>query len=109
MGEFREKGYLAPAMVNFLSLLGWNDGSEQEIFTQDELRDKFSLGRVNKSAAVFDVEKLVGHLRNKIATSVSLQSHIGSTSKEDDISLSVCPAFLVRLCIWTRGSRPHRS
>lgn len=59
VGEFREKGYLPDAMLNFLSLLGWNDGTEQEIFTQDELRDKFSLKRVNKSAAVFDIEKLV--------------------------------------------------
>ena len=33
MGEFKNQGYLAPAMVNFLSLLGWNDGTEQEVFT----------------------------------------------------------------------------
>lgn len=59
VGEFREQGCLASAMVNFLSLLGWNDGTEQEIFTPQELQDKFSLGRINKSAAVFDRAKLV--------------------------------------------------
>jgi len=58
VGEFREQGCLASAMVNFLSLLGWNDGTEQEIFTPQELQDKFSLGRINKSAAVFDRAKL---------------------------------------------------
>jgi glutamyl-tRNA synthetase len=60
VGEFREQGCLSSAMVNFLSLLGWNDGSEQEIFTSQELQDKFSLDRINKSAAVFDKAKLVG-------------------------------------------------
>lgn len=46
------------AMLNFLSLLGWNDGTEQEIYTPQELQDKFSLERITKSAAVFDKTKL---------------------------------------------------
>jgi hypothetical protein len=54
VGEFRAQGYLAPAMINFLSLLGWNDGTEQEIFSVPELTSKFSLDRITKSAAVFD-------------------------------------------------------
>lgn len=58
MGEFREEGYLSEAMVNFLSLLGWNDGTEQEIYTRTELADRFSLQRITKSAAVFDKTKL---------------------------------------------------
>ncbi|GFR47342.1 hypothetical protein Agub_g9037 [Astrephomene gubernaculifera] len=58
VGEFRSQGYLSAAMVNFLSLLGWNDGSEQEIFSVEELSDKFSLDRITKSAAVFDKVKL---------------------------------------------------
>ena len=58
VGEFREQGFLAPAMVNYLSLLGWNDGTEQEIFTTDELISKFTLKRITKSAAVFDKTKL---------------------------------------------------
>ena len=58
VGEFREQGFLAPAMVNYLSLLGWNDGTEQEIFTAEELVSKFSLKRITKSAAVFDKAKL---------------------------------------------------
>ncbi|KAI3438090.1 hypothetical protein D9Q98_000532 [Chlorella vulgaris] len=58
VGEFREEGYLAAAMLNYLSLLGWNDGSEQEIYSVDELQQAFSLDRITKSAAVFDKTKL---------------------------------------------------
>lgn len=58
VGEFREEGYLAAAMLNYLSLLGWNDGSEQEIYSVEELQQAFSLERITKSAAVFDKTKL---------------------------------------------------
>lgn len=68
VGEFREEGYLAEAMLNYLSLLGWNDGTEQEIYTVKELQEKFSVDRVTKSGAVFDKTKLSWmngqHLRN---------------------------------------------
>jgi len=40
--QFREMGYLAPAMVNYLALLGWNDGSEEEIFTVDQISKFFT-------------------------------------------------------------------
>lgn len=56
--DYREKGYLPEAMFNFLALLGWNDGTEKEIFTKNELVRAFDLGRVGKSPAVFDVAKL---------------------------------------------------
>ncbi|EIE26633.1 non-discriminatory gln-glu-trna synthetase [Coccomyxa subellipsoidea C-169] len=58
VGEFREQGFLPEAMVNYLSLLGWNDGTEQELFSAEELQQKFSLERITKSAAVFDKTKL---------------------------------------------------
>jgi glutamyl-tRNA synthetase len=54
---FRE-GYPEEAMVNFIASLGWNDGTEQEIFTRDELIQKFSLGRVQRSGAKFDENRL---------------------------------------------------
>lgn len=54
---FREMGFLPEAFVNLLALLGWNDGSDQELFTLDELIDKFSLERINKAGAKFDFEK----------------------------------------------------
>lgn len=56
--DYREKGYLPEALVNFVALLGWNPGDEEEIFTLDKMIDRFSLDRINKSGAVFNVEKL---------------------------------------------------
>lgn len=54
---YREAGYFSEAFVNLLALLGWNPGTEQEIFTLDELIEVFSLERVSKSGARFDPEK----------------------------------------------------
>ena len=54
---YREAGYFPEAVVNFLALLGWNSGTEQEIFSMQELIDQFSLDRVSKSGAKFDYEK----------------------------------------------------
>ena len=54
---YREAGYFPEAMVNFLALLGWNPGNEQEIFSMQELINLFSLDRVSKSGAKFDYEK----------------------------------------------------
>jgi glutamyl-tRNA synthetase len=54
---FKEKGFLPEAFINLLALLGWNDGTEQEIFTKRELIDKFSIERVHSGGAKFDYEK----------------------------------------------------
>lgn len=56
--EYRNKGYLPEALLNFLALLGWNDGTEQETFPIGELQEKFSLERVHSSPAVFDNRRL---------------------------------------------------
>src|SRR5690606_13527338 len=56
--DYRDKGYLPEALMNFLALLGWNDGTEQELFTRDELIKKFSLKQLNTSPAVFDGRRL---------------------------------------------------
>jgi glutamyl-tRNA synthetase len=56
--QFRDWGYLPEAMVNYLALLGWNPGTEQEIFTMEELERVFDLARVQQSGAIFDREKL---------------------------------------------------
>ena len=55
---YQERGYLPEAMVNYLALLGWNPGSEREIFSLAELERIFSLERVQKSPAMFDWDKL---------------------------------------------------
>jgi glutamyl-tRNA synthetase len=54
---FREKGFLPEAFVNMLAVLGWNDGTEQEIYSLEELKEKFSIERVHKAGAKFNFEK----------------------------------------------------
>ena len=55
---YREGGYLPEALVNFLALLGWNPGVEQELFSVEELISLFDLEKVNKAGAHFDIEKI---------------------------------------------------
>ncbi|MBR0465715.1 glutamate--tRNA ligase [Candidatus Saccharibacteria bacterium] len=57
--EYREDGIVAEAMMNYLACLGWNDGTEQEIYTKDELIEKFSLNRIQSSGARYDETKLL--------------------------------------------------
>lgn len=70
--DYRDKGYLKEALINFVALLGWNAGDDQEFYFIDELIKKFSLERVNKAGAVFDLQKLnwlnAEHLRKKSDT-----------------------------------------
>lgn len=56
--EYKTMGYLPEAIVNFLALLGWNPGTEQEIFSMEELIEAFRIEKVQKSGAVFNAEKL---------------------------------------------------
>ena len=57
--QYRDEGFLPEAMLNFLASLGWNDGTEQEIFSREELIEKFSLHRVQRSGARFDEQRLL--------------------------------------------------
>lgn len=57
-GDLLEKGYLKEAVLNYITLLGWNPGTTQEIFTLDELVKVFDYKNINKSPAIFDTEKL---------------------------------------------------
>jgi glutamyl-tRNA synthetase len=67
--DYRAKGYLKEALINFVALLGWTAGDDKEFYYLDELIENFSLERVNKSGAVFNIEKLnwlnAEHLRRK--------------------------------------------
>jgi len=56
--EYKKEGYLPEALVNFLALLGWNPGTEKEIFGMDELIEDFDIEKVQKGGAVFNEEKL---------------------------------------------------
>ncbi|MCF8012105.1 MAG: glutamate--tRNA ligase [Clostridiales bacterium] len=70
--QYKETGYLPEAMMNFLALLGWSPGGEEEILDRQELINQFSLDRVVKSPAVFDLEKL-NYINGSYIRQVSLQ------------------------------------
>lgn len=56
--DYKIKGYLKEALINFVALLGWNAGDEKEFYYLEELIEKFSIERVHKAGAVFNIEKL---------------------------------------------------
>ncbi|MBF0544245.1 MAG: glutamate--tRNA ligase [Candidatus Riflebacteria bacterium] len=58
VGQYAEDGYLPDAMINYLALLGWNEGNDREVYTITELAKSFSLERITSSPAVFDQTKL---------------------------------------------------
>ncbi len=75
---FRETGFLPEAFINMLAMLGWNDGTNQEIFSLNELIDKFSIDHVHKAGAKFDYEKAkwYNHEWIKHLASESLLPHV---------------------------------
>lgn len=87
--DYRTKGFLKEALLNFVALLGWNAGDDKEYFDLNEMVDSFSLERVNKSGAVFNVEKLTWlnfeHLRKKSDTEVMevLKTEIAESEYKD--------------------------
>ncbi|MEM8926570.1 MAG: glutamate--tRNA ligase [Bacteroidota bacterium] len=88
---YREAGYFPQAVVNFLAMLGWNPGTEQELFSLDELINAFSLERVNKSGARFDAEKTkwYNHQWLQKKDDSKLAELFGSILKDKGISHSV--------------------
>lgn len=72
--DYQKNGYLPEALVNFIALLGWNPGDDREIFNLEELEKEFSLEKVNKAGAIFNLEKLnwlnFQHLRRRTDSDV---------------------------------------
>lgn len=58
ISEFRQKGYLKEALINYTAFLGWNPKDERELFTMDELIQEFEISKISKSGAIFNIEKL---------------------------------------------------
>ena len=79
--QYRDLGYLPQAIDNFLALLGWTPDSDQEIFSMEELCQQFSLDRVAKNPAVFDIEKLNWINFHYMKLFGSYQQNIGENRK----------------------------
>ncbi len=90
--DYIRDGYLPETLVNFIASLGWNDGTEQEVFSVAELIEKFSLERVGRSGAHFDEKRLEwlngSHIRNlsldELYNRVSFPNLIGESSQKID-------------------------
>jgi len=86
--EYGELGYLPSAIVNAIALLGWSSGDEQEVFTPEELIERFTLDRVNAAAAIFDPKRLDDlngvHIRRMTTDELveALEFPLPGTSKE---------------------------
>ena len=118
---FREAGYLPEAVVNFLALLGWNPGSEQELFTLDELVNAFSLARINKAGAKFDIEKAQWfnqqYLKEKsdeeLATYLQTYLHQEGIDSSDEKAAIVCGLMKERVTfpqeLWTSARYFYQS
>ncbi|WP_207512264.1 glutamate--tRNA ligase [Longitalea luteola] len=87
---FREMGFLPEAFINMLAMLGWNDGTDQELFTLDELIEKFSIDRVHKGGAKFDFEKAkwFNHEWIKRSEAGSLKSEVRKAMELQGISIT---------------------
>jgi glutamyl-tRNA synthetase len=103
VAEFRARGYLPEALANYLALLGWSPGDDQELLPLDELARRFRLEQVGRSAGVFDVEKLAWVNRHYLKTAdaarlarlaVPYLTHEGWTTVPDDAVLDYL-AFVV--------------
>lgn len=87
---FKDIGFMPEAFINMLALLGWNDGTEQEIFSLEELIEKFSIERVHSSGAKFDFEKgkWFNHEWIKRSTAAQLEPAVKEIFQEKNIAIS---------------------
>lgn len=106
--DYRDKGYLKEALINFVTLLGWNAGDDREFYYLDELVQAFSLERVNKAGAVFDAVKLnalnAEHLRKKSNEEIlgmlkdeTQKSKVKSQNYSDEFLLLIIEAMKERV------------
>lgn len=117
--DYRSKGFLKDALVNFVALLGWTAGDDKEFYHMNELIEAFSLDRVNKAGAVFDLQKLhwlnAEHLRNKSTDELIellkeslLTSLFAGMHFSDDLLKQIIEAMLPRVSfiqeIWQNGA-----
>lgn len=102
--DYRDQGYLPEAFLNFLAFLGWNPGTEQELFTLDELIKNFSLEKVNKGGAVFNTEKLNWYNREyikKIPEDKILIEVKKYLDLPEDMLLRALPSIIERINKWS--------
>lgn len=106
---YRESGYLPDAFINFLAFLGWNPGSQQELFSMDELIEAFSIERVSKSPARFDQNKVrwynEQYLRAK--PDAELAQYLTASLQEQGIEVPADQAEQIAALVKERATFPN--
>ena len=105
---YREAGYLPEALINFLAFLGWNPGTEKEIFSMQELIDEFTIERIGKAGAKFDIQKAQWYnqyyLRSK--SDAELAEYLIASLANENISCSIEKAKKISFCLRERITFP---
>lgn len=108
IGDFRDRGFLPASLINFLALLGWNPGTDEEFFTLEELVERFDLSQVQKAGAVFNEEKLRWFNKHYLAQisdadflsqARSCFAAYGSTP-DDAVFARMLPSLRERIEVW---------
>ncbi|MFA6430108.1 MAG: glutamate--tRNA ligase [Candidatus Paceibacterota bacterium] len=108
--EYYEKmGYLPEAMLNFIAFLGWNPGTEEEVFSLDELIEKFDISKVQKAGAIFNPQKLLWYNKEylkklpieKVQEEITNRLIKNSGYQNDEIIKKITPIILERINVWS--------
>ena len=100
ISEYRKKGCISSALVNYMALLGWNPGNDRELFSLDELIKEFDLEKIHKGGAVFDIEKLNWFNREyikKMSNEEIFENIKENLPYEDEILEKVIPIIVERI------------
>lgn len=101
--EYRNQGFLPEALINFLALIGWNPGTDQELFSLEELIEAFTLEKVQKGGAVFNIEKLRWFNREYIqklpeaTVTEEIRKYFAKFEPSDEILALLTPVILERV------------
>ena len=109
VGDFKEKGFLAEALFNYLALLGWSPGGDREVMSRDEMAKLFTFDRVQSSAAQFDVQKLEwmnGVYMRSLPREELIAGARAAMEKQGVWNDAIAPDYFARV-IETLGERIH--
>jgi len=98
LGEYKKAGYTKEAILNYLALLGWNSGTDQELFTLEELVDTFDVHHIHKAGAVFDIKKF-GWFNREYLNKLSEDDFHTYITEQFPERLSVLPQYSDELLI----------
>jgi len=96
---YRESGYLPEAFINMLAFLGWNPGTEQELFTIDELVENFKIERVSKSGAKFDIEKAHWYNHQYLSKKTPAELALLLIPILEEKSIKIVPEYVEQVCL----------